>query len=307
MLEADAQKPLLLLEGACIEAGGVRGAPLDARGGSRRLTLVGDFRPLFRLLTANATLTAGRAELYGVPVREAARTGFAGVALLDPPLVNDFTLERYLDESARLLGLDAPEASRATQAVIEALELGPFARHRLGRAHPALRQRVPIAQALLGTPEVVCLEAPFSGLDPATGSATGVTLERALGAARLVLGLRSLPSEGVERAWLERSDWVMVEAAGRIVEQGPPGKVLGRALRYVAILTRGREAFVSALAARGISVPPGAITPLPTPPDAPPGAAPFEIFIELPPGKDVSDVVSAASEAGTPLVELTAS
>jgi ABC-2 type transport system ATP-binding protein len=294
--------PLLLLESARIAAGGVTSEALSARGGTRKLSLIGDFRPLFRLLARSATLVAGRVELAGVPVAEAA--GRVGFAPCDPPLVPAWTAERYLTESARLLGLSERDARTEAESVLALLSLGSFARHRFDLLDLTLRRAVLLAHALLGSPDVLCTESPFAELDRAAQSEMATYLERAAAGRRLILSARSLPGDGPERVLLARADWVMVESHGRIATEGPATRVLGQARNYVATVTRAGDAFIAALAARGITVRDGAVTRVPPPPDAQPGADPLEVALELPSGVTANDVVLAARSAGAPLVEL---
>jgi ABC-type taurine transport system ATPase subunit len=300
--DARSTAPLLLLETARIAAGGVTSEPLSARGGTQKLSLIGDFRPLFRLLSKSATLVAGRVELAGVPVADAA--GSVGFAPCDPPLVPKWTPERYLTESARLLGLSERDARTEVESVLAALSLGAFARHRFDMVDVTLRRAVLLAHALLGSPDVLCVESPFVELDRAAQSEMATYLERAATGRRLILSTRSLPGDGPERVLLGRADWMVVESHGRITTEGPSARVLGQARRYVATVTRAGEAFIAALAARGITVREGAVTRVPPPPDAHPGADPLEVALELPSGLTPNDVVLAARSVNAPLVEL---
>jgi ABC-type Na+ transport system ATPase subunit NatA len=295
--------PLLLLQDARITAGGVTSEPLTARGGTQRLVLVGDFRPLFRLLSGDATLAAGRVELAGLPVTDAS-FGRVGVAPRDPPLVPDWTLERYLRESARLLGLSARDAGLEVESVLATLSLGGFAKHRIDVLAVPLRRAMVFGHALLGSPDVLCLESPFGELDQSGRGEVAAYLERATRGRRLVISVRSLPADGPERDLVERADFIIVESSGRIVSEGAAGRALGQRRRYVASVTRGAAAFVTALTGRGIAVQDGAVMAVPAPPDASPGAEPTEIVLELPSGKSANDVVLAARDAGAPLIEL---
>jgi ABC-type Na+ transport system ATPase subunit NatA len=294
--------PLLLLQGARIEAGGVTSEALSARGGARHVALVGDFRPFFRLLTRDAALVGGRAEVAGNAATDAVRS--IGVALSDPPLVPEWTPERYLTESARLLGLSERDARIDVESVLAELSLGAFARHRLDVLEKPFRRAVLFAHAALGSPDVLCLEAPLGDLEHGAQAEVATYLERATTGRRLITSVRSLASDGPERALVARADWVVVESRGRITTEGPPSRVLGHGRRFVATVTRAGDAFVAALAARGITVRDGGVTHVPAPPDAHPGADPMEVALELPSGGSPNDVVLAARSAGAPLVEL---
>ena len=184
MSDARDSAPLLLLQGARIEAGGVTSEALTARGGAQKVALVGDFRPLFRLLTRDAALVGGRAEIASVPAADAAAST-VGVALSDPPHVPEWTPERYLTESARLLGLSERDARLEVESVLATMSLGAFARHRLDVLERPLRRAVGFAHAMLGSPDVLCLEAPLGELEPHAQSEVATYLERAATGRRL--------------------------------------------------------------------------------------------------------------------------
>jgi energy-coupling factor transporter ATP-binding protein EcfA2 len=295
--------PLLLLEGARIAAGGATSEPLTARGGTQRLVLAGDFRPFFRLLSRDATLAGGRVELAGVPAADAG-FGRVGVALRDPLLVPEWTPERYLVESARLLGLSPRDAALEVDSVLTTLSLGAFAKHRIHVLAVPLRRAVLFGHAMLGSPDVLCLESPFDELDHGGRAEIAEYLERATRGRRFVVSVSSLFGDGPERRLVEHADWVIVASNGRIATEGVPGRVLGQGRRYVATVTRGGNAFVAALAARGIAVQDHGVAVVPAPPDALPGVEPTEVALELPSGGSANDVVLAARDAGAPLIEL---
>jgi ABC-type multidrug transport system ATPase subunit len=302
--------PLLELDAARIEAGGATGEAWTARGGERRLVLVGNFRPLFRLLASDATLVSGSARLGTAPLSGVVARGIAGLAPLDPELIPDWTAERYLLETARLRGFSEADARRAADAAIATFELHGAARMRLAQLFVAVQRVVQLAQATLGAPPCLCVEAPLSGLEAEAQVYVSAALERAAAERRLIVSVPALPARGAERTLAERADYVIVERGGRIVAEGAPTTALPTGKRCIATVTRGGEALLAALSERGFAAARVIATPevlCPAPASASELApVPMQILVELHPGATANDVFAAAAQAGVPLVELVA-
>jgi hypothetical protein len=231
------------------------------------------------------------------------RRGTAGLALLDPPLVPVWTLERYLLESAALSGLAPADAARAVEAALSYFELGGLRRTRLAALFPPVRRAALLAHATLAAPEVICAEAPLSDLDAEGQAYVLRALERAAHGRRLVVSVPALLPEGAERACVDTSDFVVEEHAGRIVRQGEPPARPG--LRCFATVTSGGQDFLRALGERGLTA---RATPLLPARFGDPAHAEgsLRVVIELPARSSTTDVLRAAHAAGAPLVELTA-
>jgi ABC-2 type transport system ATP-binding protein len=109
----------------------------------------------------------GRIEMAGMsdPSREgwARRVAYLGP---DPGLYAWMSPREALQLAARLAELPHDEAARRTEAAVEHYGLaGSFERPMI-RGGPGLMQRVGLATALLGDPEVLLLDEPLRALDP---------------------------------------------------------------------------------------------------------------------------------------------
>jgi ABC-2 type transport system ATP-binding protein len=134
---------------------------------------------------------------------------------------------------ARHRGVADPEA--AARSALRDVGMDAAADRRVAGFSKGMRQRVRLAQALVHDPEVLLLDEPLNGLDPAQRRAD-VDLVRRLGAeGRTVLVSSHILAE-VERM----ADRVLVVVNGRLVAEGTPAGVqelLSKSARTVRVET----------------------------------------------------------------------
>lgn len=77
------------------------------------------------------------------------------------------TAEQTLDYLARLKGVwQKSERTRLVQALLERVNLLPERKQKVGSFSGGMRQRLGIAQALIGDPQLIIVDEPTAGLDP---------------------------------------------------------------------------------------------------------------------------------------------
>jgi ABC-2 type transport system ATP-binding protein len=121
-----------------------------------------------RLLTGYMRPTSGTAVIDGFDVQEdpvavKRRTGYLPENV---PLYVEMRTDRFLRYVAAVKELRGKEAQREVDRVVELCGLTEMSRRLIGHLSKGYRQRVGLAQALLGSPPVLILDEPTVGLDP---------------------------------------------------------------------------------------------------------------------------------------------
>jgi ABC-2 type transport system ATP-binding protein len=123
-----------------------------------------------RMLTTLTTITSGSARVAGVDVSvdpDAARRGI-GVALQEAGLDPRQTGRELLVLQSRLFGSSAPEAAARAQELLELVDLLDSADRRIKGYSGGMKRRLDLASALVHRPQVLFLDEPTTGLDPAS-------------------------------------------------------------------------------------------------------------------------------------------
>ena len=81
-----------------------------------------------------------------------------------PGLYGDFTAYEVMDYTARLC--EIPHGQEKTRELLEAFELVEYENRRVRALSGGTKQRLAIAQAFVGSPELIVLDEPTAGLDP---------------------------------------------------------------------------------------------------------------------------------------------
>jgi ABC-2 type transport system ATP-binding protein len=123
-----------------------------------------------RMLTTLLTITSGTAQVAGVDVAgepDAVRRRI-GVALQEAGLDPRQTGRELLVLQARLFGLSPRDAAARTEELLALVELEGAADRSIKGYSGGMKRRLDLASALVHEPDVLFLDEPTTGLDPAS-------------------------------------------------------------------------------------------------------------------------------------------
>ena len=224
-----------------------------------------------KLLTGFLAPTSGSATIAGhdLVAEPLACRKAIGYLPEELPLYLDMTVTDYLDHVARLKGVAPAERRREVVEAIDAAWLGENAKRHIRKLSKGNRQRVGVAQALLGKPPLLILDEPTSGLDPSQVANFRDLIKRLAEKHTILLSTHIM---GEVEAVCQR---VVVVHRGRVIVEEPIAALKARATRSTRVRVRLRQGDAAAFAAvlgqqswaSGVLVADDGVT-LETPPDA---------------------------------------
>ncbi len=137
------------------------------------------------------------------------------------------TAFRCLDLFGRLHGIPSSERRERIGRVLEDVDLGKWAEHKVGTFSKGMKQRLALAQALLNDPELLFLDEPAEGIDPLGRVVVRNILRRARERGMTLFMNSHLLTE-VEMV----CDEVAILHHGKVVESGVLSELTSRERQY---------------------------------------------------------------------------
>jgi len=191
-----------------------------------------------RMLTTLLLPTAGTASVAGFDVRHDAEEVRLriGVALQDAALDPKQTGRELLDLQGRLYGIGVARRRARIDELLMLVDIGEAIDDRISTYSGGMKRRLDLAAALVHEPEVLFLDEPTTGLDPASRAAVWDEVRRLNEQRGMTIFLTTQYLEEADAL----ADRVGIIAKGRIVAEGSPAD-LKRSVGSDVIVAEGKR------------------------------------------------------------------
>ena len=174
-----------------------------------------------RILTCFFPPTSGQARVGGFDVVEDPHEVRRLIGYLPEgvPLYREMTVASALDFIAHAKGIKSAQRAKVVDLAMEETGLGGVRNRIIGHLSKGYRQRVGLAQAVLGEPKVLILDEPTVGLDPRQITEIRSLIRSMAGRRTVILSTHILPEVQMT------CSKVIIINRGRIAAQGTPERL----------------------------------------------------------------------------------
>lgn len=189
------------------------------------------------LSATEGTVKINGFDIYKDPVRAKRMIGYLPEI---PPLYTDMTPDEYLVFVARAKGVPYDQLFRQVAEVIDLTGLGAMKKRLIRSLSKGYKQRVGLAMAMLGNPDIIILDEPTVGLDPRQLIEVR-DLIRDLGKSRTVIISSHILSEISEVC-----EHVLILSEGRLVANDTLESLQSHSLgrKVICLSVKGEEAAI---------------------------------------------------------------
>jgi lipooligosaccharide transport system ATP-binding protein len=180
-----------------------------------------------RMIYGVTRATSGTIQVFGMDVNQHLRLvrSRLGVTLQQNVLIEALSPKENLRIFGRYHLLREPELSRRAEELIEFLELRSHADMPVRQLSGGFQRRLAIALSLMNRPELLILDEPTTGLDPAVRLALWSRIRELRTAGTTVLITTHYMDEAQRLC-----DHVAILSAGKVIDAGAPADLIGARL-----------------------------------------------------------------------------
>lgn len=123
---------------------------------------------LMNIITGNLKASGGQVYWDGTDILRlgSAYRSIIGYAPQQQEMYDTFSGKQFLSYMATLKGISKQEMKKEIERVLSYVNMTEAANRRIGTYSGGMKQRILIAQAILGNPKLIVLDEPTAGLDP---------------------------------------------------------------------------------------------------------------------------------------------
>lgn len=190
-----------------------------------------------RILTCYMPASDGTARVAGFDVFDDSLEVRKRIGYLpeNPPLYPEMTVESYLHFVAKIKGVSSGQRKSQVDDAMGKCSVGDVRNRIIGKLSKGYKQRVGVAQALLGNPEVLILDEPTIGLDPKQIFEIRTLIKGLAGSHTVILSTHILPEVSMT------CNRVVIINKGKVVAMDTPQGLTSQAkgAERVALVAEG--------------------------------------------------------------------
>jgi len=170
---------------------------------------------LYSIVAGYLPANEGEIDILGMgPFNPWKHRGRMGVLPQDAQMDGRLTCREFLHYMATLQGFSYKKAKNEANSTLKEVNLFDRADHKIASLSHGMQRRIATASALLGNPDLILLDEPMAGLDPAQAASLRSSFVGRKGKSTLVISSHNLGE-------LEKiCDWVIILNKGKLVKQG---------------------------------------------------------------------------------------
>ena len=185
-----------------------------------------------KILTGLSYQTSGEMTLMGekseAGLREARKS--IGAMIENPAIYPWYSVRRNVEIKRMLVGNPDP---KATDQVLELVDLKQFEKRRAGKLSMGMKQRLGIAMALVSNPKLLVLDEPINGLDPQNIVSLRKLLKKLNEEKDMTI---FISSHILNELYLLATDYIIIDH-GRIAEVATHEELEEKCKKYICVKT----------------------------------------------------------------------